>query len=71
MKTVSGTKHQNKLMEKCKQVYRNYGYNHEQDFPGEYYFMHNTRTDEKVRLYYNGRVIEGDLVVDFITRREK
>jgi len=46
------------IIEKCKKVYRNYGYNYEQDFLDEYYFMHNTTTGEKVRLYYNGRVIE-------------
>jgi len=46
------------LLEKCKEVYRQVGYDYEQDFEGEYYFMHNTKTGEKVRLYYNGRVEE-------------
>jgi len=47
------------LLEQCKKMYRSVGYDYEQDFPGEYYFMHNTITGEKVRLYYNGKVIEG------------
>jgi len=47
------------LVEECKKIYRGYGYDYEQDFPGEYYFMTNTVTGEKVRLYYNGRLIEG------------
>jgi len=46
------------LMEKCKVVYRNYGYDYEHNFAGEYYFMFNTKTNEKVRLYYSGRVDE-------------
>ena len=45
-------------MESCKQVYRNYGYTEEKDFPNEYYFMFNPITTEKVRLYYNGKIIE-------------
>ena len=46
------------LIDKCKQVYRLFGYTEEQDFPGEYYFMFNPLTCKKVRLYYNGRVFE-------------
>ena len=46
-------------LEEWKTIYRNLGYTHEQDFPGEYYFMINPITPRRVRLYYNGRVIEG------------
>jgi hypothetical protein len=46
------------LMEACKKIYRWYGYIIEKDFPGEYYFMYNPTTGEKVRLYYNGQVSE-------------
>ena len=56
---VNGVYPKQNLLEGCKKVYRGYGYDYEQDFPGEYYFMHNAMTGEKVRLYYNGRVIEG------------
>lgn len=45
--------------EDCKALYRGWGYTIEKDFPGEYYFMHNPKTGEKVRLYYNGKVWEG------------
>jgi hypothetical protein len=48
------------LFEAVKQCYRNNGYTEEKDFPGEYYFMFNPLTCERVRLYYNGRVIERD-----------
>ena len=43
----------------CVRVYWERGYTHWQDFKKEYFFMLNTETQEKVRLYYNGRVIEG------------
>lgn len=46
------------LLEQVKEVYRSAGYTYEQDFPGEYYFMFNEATGEKVRLYYWGRVEE-------------
>ena len=42
----------------CKEIYREYGYNVEKDFPGEYYFMYNPYTMECVRIYYNGRIEE-------------
>ncbi len=53
------TKTNAERMEEVKQVYRNNGYDYEQDFPKEYYFMEDTTKMLKVRLYYNGRVIEG------------
>ena len=46
------------IMESCKQIYRKYGYTTEKDFPNEYFFMFNPLTLERVRLYYNGRVLE-------------
>jgi len=58
-KTVEAVYPSNDMLEVCKAIYRELGYDYEQDFPGEYYFMHSTVTGEKVRLYYNGRVIEG------------
>ena len=57
-KTVEAVYPSNDMFEVCKAIYRELGYDHEQDFPGEYYFMYNTVSGEKVRLYYNGRVIE-------------
>lgn len=45
-------------LERVKAVYRQNGYDLEKDFPGEYYFMCNTVTGEKVRLYYWGNVEE-------------
>jgi hypothetical protein len=44
--------------ELCKELYRKLGYNVEKDFVGEYYFMFNPLTTERVRLYYNGKVFE-------------
>jgi len=46
------------LLEKVKACYRQNGYTTEQNFPDEYYFMANPQTGERVRLYYNGRVVE-------------
>jgi hypothetical protein len=46
------------LMDRCKEVYKNYGYTIEKDFPKEYYFMMNPETMECVRMYYNGQVEE-------------
>ena len=46
-------------LEQVKSVYRKNRYTEEKDFVGEYYFMFNPITMEKVRLYYNGKVIEG------------
>lgn len=47
------------LLEQVKQQYRNVGYDIEKDFPGEYYFMFNSTTVQKVRLYYRtGQVKE-------------
>ena len=47
-----------KRLEKDKEVYRSCGYSVEKDFPGEYYFMYNPGTGEKVRLYYWGMIDE-------------
>ena len=46
------------LIERVKEVYRKAGYTIELDFVGEYYFMYNQNTGEKVRLYYAGNIIE-------------
>ncbi len=42
----------------CVRVYWENGYTYWQDFKKEYFFMFNPKTQEKVRLYYNGRAIE-------------
>lgn len=47
-----------KTLERVKATYRSNGYWYEQDFPGEYLLMLNESTGERVRLYYNGRVVE-------------
>ena len=46
------------IFEQVKNEYRTNGYTNEQDFVGEYYFMSNPITMEKVRLYYTGQVRE-------------
>jgi hypothetical protein len=38
--------------------YRKLGYTIEKDFPGEYYFMHNPKTLERVRIFYDGSLLE-------------
>jgi len=46
------------MIEKVKEEYRKVGYLIEIDFVGEYYFMYNENTGEKVRLYYTGNIFE-------------
>jgi len=47
-------------MADCVRIYWENGYTTWKDFPNEYFFMYNPLTGEKVRLYYNGAVREGD-----------
>ena len=47
------------LMADCVAVYWSSGYFFYKDFPGEYFFMLNLQTNKKVRLYYDGTIIEG------------
>lgn len=47
------------LMADCIRVYWENGYTYWKDFSKEYFFMQNPETMEKVRLYYNGSIIEG------------
>jgi hypothetical protein len=49
--------------DKAKRVYRANGYLFEKDFPGEYLLMVNETTGERVRLYYNGKILEGYITV--------
>jgi len=51
------------ILEGVKDVYRSYGYDQELDFPDEYYFMHNTKTGKKVRMYYEYEYIQGNYVI--------
>jgi hypothetical protein len=47
------------VMADAVQVYWENGYNQWQDFPGEYFFLFNRQTCEKVRLYYRiSKVVE-------------
>ena len=46
------------IMADCVRVYWENGYTYWQNFKKEYFFMLNSNTQEKVRLYYNGRVRE-------------
>ncbi len=56
--TLENVKKLNTL-EKVKQVYRNVGYDIEKDFTNEYYYMFNSTTGQKVRIYYHsGKVQE-------------
>ena len=46
------------MLDRCKVIYRRNGYSIEKDFPGEYFFMYNPKTGERVRLYYAGNIWE-------------
>jgi hypothetical protein len=46
------------LLDRVIMHYKSLGYTVEVNFPGEYLFLFNPDTGEKVRLYENGRVIE-------------
>jgi hypothetical protein len=43
---------------KCVQLYQELGYNYLHIFPREYILMVNSKTIQKVRLYFNGRALE-------------
>ena len=45
-------------MTAMKNHYRKLGYTEEKDFPNEYYFMMDPMNFTKVRLYYDGHVLE-------------
>jgi hypothetical protein len=49
----------NSVMANVVRVYWERGYTSWSNFPREYFFMLNKETGEKVRIYYNGRAVEG------------
>jgi len=51
--------HRKSVMADCVRVYWENGYNYWKNFRREYLLMINLDTQKKVRLYYNGNVIEG------------